>query len=96
MKLPITISKTSYVEFDTPTYYRAKWGDIYYKIYESGILSVYKESINNFYLSDYNSKVDQYTVDKIRELLETGIPITKEEFQEQFAITFNHLNIIAQ
>jgi len=95
MKLPITISKTSYVEFDTPTYYRAKWGDIYYKIYESGILSVYKESINNFYLSKDNSVTDQYTIDKIRELLEKGIPITKEEFMEQYTLSANHLNIIA-
>lgn len=96
MKLPITTSHTSYVEFDTPTYYQCKYGNIFYKIYETGILSVYKEAIHNFYLTDHNSVSDKYTVDKIRELLETGIPITKEEFQEQFAITFNHLNIISQ
>lgn len=96
MRLPIITTHTSYVEFDTPTYYQSKWGNIYYKIYETGVLSVFKESINNFYLTDHKDKPDQYTVDKIRELLETGIPITKEEFQEQFTITFNHLNIISQ
>jgi len=95
MRLPITTSHTSYVEFDTPTYYQAKWGTSYHKIYDTGIISVHTEQINNFYL-DGNSQVDKYTVDKIRELLETGIPITKKEFDEQFTIAFNHLNILAQ
>jgi len=94
MKLPITTTHTSYVEFDTPTYYQSKWGNIYYKIYETGILSVHTEQICNFYIES-NSKVDKYAVDKIRDLLETGIPITKEEFMEQYTLSANHLNIIA-
>ena len=95
MKLPITTSHTSYVEFDTPTYYQNKWGGIYYKIYDTGILCINKEQISNFYLNDDKGVADKFTVDKIRDLLETGIPSTKEEFIEQFTITANHLNIIA-
>ena len=95
MKLPITTSHTSYVEFDTPCYYQSKWVNIYYKIYNTGIQSVFTEAIHNSYI-EADDKVDQYAVNKIREILETGIPITKEEYQEQFNITLNHLNIIAQ
>ena len=95
MRLPITTTNTSYVEFDTPTYYQSKWSGFYYKIYDTGIISVNKESITNFYLNDDKGIADKYAVDKIRDLLETGIPITKQEFDEQFTITFNHLNIIA-
>lgn len=95
MKLPITTSHTTYLEFDTPAYYQSKWGTSYHKIYDTGIISVRTEQINNFYL-DSGGKADKYTVDTIRELLETGIPITKEEFDQQFTIAFNHLNIIAQ
>jgi len=95
MKLPITTTHISYVEFDTPSYYQSKWGNIFYKIYETGILSVQTEQICNFYIES-NSKVDQYAVDKIRDLLETGIPVTKQEFDEQWTIAMNHLNIVAQ
>ena len=94
MKLPITINKTSYVEFETPCYYQSKYGS-FYKIYETGMLSVYKEMIDNFYILDAKGNPDEFTVNKVRELLETGIPITKEEFLKQFQITVNHLNIIA-
>lgn len=94
MKLPIITTKTSYVEFDTPAYYKSKRGS-YYKIYETGMVSIYKEAIDNYYILDANGNPDEFTVNKVRELLETGTPITKEEFLQQFQITVNHLNIIA-
>ena len=95
MKLPITTSHTSYVEFETPCYYKSKWGNHLYKIYETGILIVHTDQICNFYI-EVNDKVNQYAVDKIRDLLETGIPVAKQEFDEQWTIAMNHLNIVAQ
>jgi len=94
MKLPITINKTSYVEFDTPAYYESKYGS-FHKIYETGMISVYKDMIDNFYILDRKGNPDEFTVNKVRELLETGIPITKDEFLQEFNKTFIHLNIIA-
>jgi hypothetical protein len=94
MKLPIITTKTSYVEFDTPAYYQSKYGS-FYKIYETGMLSVYKDMIDNYYILDAKGNPDEFTVNKVRELLETGTPITKEEFNQQFKITMNHLSIIA-
>lgn len=96
MKLPITTSHTSYVEFETPCYYQSKYGTGMYKIYENGYISVSNESIHNFYLEDYNTHTNQYVIKQIRELLEDGIPVTKQEFEEQFEITSTHLNIIAK
>lgn len=94
MKLPIITTKTSYVEFETPCYYQSKYGS-FYKIYETGMLSVYKEMIDNYYILDAKGNPDEFTVNKVRDLLETGIPITKEEFLQQFTITMNHLSIVA-
>jgi len=94
MKLPIITTKTSYVEFDTPAYYQSKYGS-FYKIYETGMLSVYKDMIDNYYILDAKGNPDEFTVNKVRDLLETGIPITKEEFNQQFTITMNHLSIVA-
>ena len=94
MKLPIITTKTSYVEFETPCYYQSKYGS-FYKIYETGMLSVYKEMIDNYYILDAKGNPDEFTVNKVRDLLETGIPITKEEFYQQFTITMNHLSIVA-
>ena len=93
MKLPIKITKTSFVEFDTPCYYECKWSGTYYKIYETGLLKVNTDTILNAFINDTTDS--EYWVKQIRELLETGIPITKEQFYERYTITSNHLNIIA-
>ena len=64
MKLPIITTKTSYVEFDTPCYYQSKYGS-FYKIYETGMLSVYKEMIDNYYILDAKGNPDEFTVNKV-------------------------------
>jgi hypothetical protein len=51
--------------------------------------------IDNYYILDAKGNPDEFTVNKVRELLETGTPITKDEFNHQFTITMNHLSIIA-
>lgn len=92
MKLPIVVTNTSYVEFDTPCYYKSPY-DSYVKIYDTGYLKVSKEAIMNYNLeSGFNQK---YYVDEIRELLEKGTPITEAEFKEAMQFTYTHLNIIA-
>jgi hypothetical protein len=95
MKLPIITTKTSYVEFDTPCYYQSKYGS-FYKIYETGMLSVYRDMVDNYYILDSKGNPDEFTVNKVRDLLETGTPITKDQFLEEFNKTFVHLNIIAK
>lgn len=96
MKLPIKVTHTSYVEFDTPSYYKSKHGIITAKIYDDGIMQVGKEHISNYRFEKTHYSTDQHYVDLIRELLETGIPITKKEFDEAYTITANHLNIISK
>lgn len=97
MKLPITTTKTttSFVEFDTPCYYKKEYGTLIVKIYEDGILQVSKEHISNYRFEETEYSTDKHYVELIRELLEKGIPVTKEEFDAAYTLTANHLNIIA-
>lgn len=95
MKLPIITTKTSYVEFDTPAYYTRSYGGFFYKIYDTGIISVTETSVIDFPINDSKNEINTDTVVRIRELLEKGVPISKEEFDQEYRKAINHINIIA-
>ena len=95
MKLPIITTKTSYVEFDTPAYYTRSYGGFFYKIYDTGIISVTDTSVIDFPINDSKNEINTDTVVRIRELLEKGVPISKEEFEQEYRKAINHINIIA-
>jgi hypothetical protein len=95
MKLPIITTKTSYVEFETPAYYTRSYGGFFYKIYDTGIISVAETSVIDFPINDHKNEINTDTVVRIRELLEKGVPISKEEFEQEYRKAINHLNIIA-
>ena len=91
MKLPIIVKNTSYLEFETPCYYEDRFGR-FFKFYDTGYVTVNTNSIFNHFIN--LDKPDEYLIKEVREVLETGKPITEQEFINQFTITVNHISIL--
>ena len=92
MKLPITTTHTSYVEFDTPCYYEDNYNNKI-AIYDTGYIKVGRDSIISSSIETSFNK--EFHIKEIRELLETGKPITEAEFKQAMEFTYTHLNILA-
>ena len=91
MKLPIIVKNTSYLEFDTPCYYEDRLGR-FFKIYDTGYVAVSTNSIFNHFIDIDNP--NEYLIKEIRDLLESGKPISEQDFNKQFTITVNHISIL--